>query len=131
MLPNAGWRRASWGLIAATLAAAILVRLHALDSLPGLNGDEAYFGVRALEVLHGHPIALRTGSGLPLNPLYFGLVLALHAIAPPSLLLLRTAPAIASILSVLAAFWLFQHRGRTFAAVFAILVACSPCHLIY
>ncbi|HKO93900.1 MAG TPA: hypothetical protein VJU61_22255, partial [Polyangiaceae bacterium] len=62
----------SWWLLAATLGAAVALRLYGLDHLPGINADEAVFPVHASEWMGGVPLAeLRTGTNLPMNPLFF------------------------------------------------------------
>ncbi len=75
--------------VAALLFVAIWFRIDRLDHLPGANGDEAWYGVQAEAVLHGEPISWRTPTGNLLNPLFFGPLLALHAIFEPSFGLLR------------------------------------------
>jgi hypothetical protein len=124
--------RASWVLLSAVLAVAIVLRFVALDHLPGVNGDEAVFPVHASEWRGGVPLAeLRTGTNLPMNPVFFGVVALLGWLLPASLWTLRLAAVIESLLAVGLGFWAFRVRGLGFAALFALLVAVLPIQLGY
>jgi hypothetical protein len=54
------------------LLATLWLRWHGLENLPGLNGDEAWYGVKAWEIAHGVPTDWHTPTGNPLNPLFLG-----------------------------------------------------------
>lgn len=123
--------RGSWVAMGLVAVAAIATRLIGLDHLPGINGDETYYGVHALEWIAGRDIALRSGSDLPLNAPFFGLVALLHLLFPPSLTLMRSATVIHSLATCGLAYVLFRDRGRSFAALFALLCAVLPVHLGY
>jgi hypothetical protein len=123
--------RGSWFALALVAAGAIALRLLSIDHLPGINADETYYGVHALELMEGRPIALRSGSDLPLNAPFFGLVWLLHMLFEPSLMLMRSTTVIHSIATVGLAYVLFRDRGRQFALLFALLVAVLPVHLGY
>jgi len=60
--------RNPWWLI--TIAIAMALRTVALGRWPGINGDEAWYGVNVQELLHGGAVFWRTGVGNPLNPLH-------------------------------------------------------------
>jgi hypothetical protein len=122
----------SWWLLLATLGAAVALRLYGLDHLPGINADEAVFPVHASEWMGGVPLSeLRTGTNLPMNPLFFGLVALIQFCLPTSLWTLRLAALTHSLLSVALGFVLFRKRGLTFAVVFATLLAVLPIQLGY
>lgn len=109
--------RASWLGLGLTLTAAVAARFVGLDHLPGINGDEAHYGVHALEWLDGSPLSrLRTGSDLPMNPLFLGVVAGLHAVHGPSALTLRLAALVQSLFMLALSFLLFRRRGLGFAA---------------
>src|SRR5262245_15822781 len=79
------WLRGLIGLnIVALLAVAVWFRCRDLGNLPGVNGDEAWYGVQAELWLRGEPVAWRTPTGNLLNPLFFWPQVALHAIFEPS-----------------------------------------------
>ena len=47
-------------------------RTSDLGNLPGINGDEGWYGVQVNSMLAGRPFAMRTPTGLPLNPFFAG-----------------------------------------------------------
>ena len=49
--------------VAALLVVAVAFRLWRLGSLPGVNGDEAWFGVQAVDLISGRSVDWRTPSG--------------------------------------------------------------------
>jgi len=65
-------------VVALVIAAGVAYRVVALGRVPGINGDETYYPVAAMNVRDGRPQPLVTGSGLPLNPLYVGPLYLLH-----------------------------------------------------
>ena len=76
--------------VAGLLLFAVALRCRDLGNLPGINGDEAWYGVQAELLLRSERISPRTPSGNLLNPLFFAPQFALHAIFQPSFALLRT-----------------------------------------
>jgi len=56
-------RRTATVILAAAALTAILMRTIAIDRLPGINGDEAWYGVNVQELLAGGTPFLRTGIG--------------------------------------------------------------------
>jgi hypothetical protein len=126
------WLLVSWAWLGAVLAAALVVRFVALDHVPGVNGDETVFPVHASEWRAGTPLSqLRTGTNLPMNPLFFGIVVALSYLLPISLWTVRLAAVLSSVLGVVLGLWAFRERGWSFAAVFALLMATLPIQLGY
>jgi hypothetical protein len=122
----------SWIGCALTLAAAMWLRLVDIDHLPGINGDEAFYGVHALDWLAGSPLSsLRTGRNLPMNALFFGPVVLFHRLFAPSVLTLRAAALALSLLSIGLALLLFRRRGWTFVGPFAAAIAVLPIHMGY
>lgn len=131
--PSHGWTaRASWVALGVCIASASALRFYAIDHLPGINGDEPQYAVHAHSFFRGAPIAsLRTGSDLPMNPVFFGTVLLLQGLLPATLLSLRLAAVVLSLATIYLSWALFRRRGRMFAASFACLVAVLPIHLGY
>ncbi len=68
---------------------AIAVRIVALDRLPGINGDEAWYGVNVNVLLEGGTPFLQTPSGNFLNPVHSLPLLLLSLFTEPSFLVLR------------------------------------------
>ena len=117
---------------AALLAAAVFLRCWKLGNLPGLNGDEAWGGIAALRLVGGHAISLHTPSGNPINPFLVGPLAALHAVFPPSFVLLRSV-AVLSGLAALALNYVLCRRvfDRTTAVISTLLLAVLPVNIAY
>lgn len=131
--PEIAWSRAlATAAIVVILTTAVVFRIWRLGSVPGLNGDEAWSGVQALRFLHGEPIAWRTPTGNPINVFFFGPQVLLHAIARPSILLLRIIPVVSGILALLANFWLCRRAfDRETAVISTLLLAVLPINIAY
>src|SRR6188472_146716 len=69
-------RRIVTAIVAVLLGTAIWFRLLRLASVPGLSGDEGWWGVQALAWLAGRPYEPRTTSGNPID-LFFLVPVAL------------------------------------------------------
>jgi hypothetical protein len=121
-----GEHRIETALIVA-LATATWFRLLHLSSVPGVSGDEGWWGVQAISWLGERPYQAHTTSGNPTD-LFFLVPLAIvHAVAPPSFLLLRIVPALVNVLALPVGFW-FARRlyGDTFAWMQTVALATAP-----
>jgi hypothetical protein len=116
----------------ALLFVSIWLRVHALDNIPGINGDEAWYGVEAWRVVHGEAASWHTPTGNPLNPFWLGPLTLLHLWLPPSIVLLRSV-AVAWGLAALAVNWLLCRWvfDRTTAAVSTLILAILPIDIAY
>ena len=111
---------------------ATVLRCRDLANLPGINGDEAWYGVQAELCVRGEPIPWRTPSGNLLNPLFFGPQLALHSVFPPSFALLRATAAASGLLALMVNFWLCGRvLGRSIAIVSTLVLAVLPIDIAY
>ncbi len=119
------------GGVALVLVAAWL-RCHLLGNIPGLNGDEAWYGVQAWNMSHGGTIQWHTPTGNPLNPLFVGPLALLHLCVPPSFVVLRSV-ALLSGLVALAINWFFCCRvfDRRTATVSTVALAILPINIAY
>ena len=126
------WRIASYANCVAILLVAVFFRIWKLGNVPGVNGDEAWCGVVAVQILRGEPIAWSTPTGNPLNPFFFGPQLLLHALLPPSFTLLRI-PAVASGIAVMGLnYWLCRKAfGRRVAVISSLMLAVLPINIAY
>jgi len=118
--------------VAGLLAVAGWFRLRMLGNLPGLNGDEAWYGVQAVRLLGGEPIEWTTPTGNPLNPLFFGPLVAFHWLFGGSIAVLR-AVAVLSGLAALVLNWVFCRKvfgGRT-AIISTVILAVLPVQIAY
>ena len=120
-------RRILTAVIVALLGTATCFRLMSLSSVPGISGDEGWWGVQAIAWLSGRPYEAHTTSGNPID-LFFLVPLALvHAIAPPSFLLLRIVPAFVNLLTLPIGFWLVRRLyGKTTAWIHTVGLAIMP-----
>ncbi len=114
------------------IVVALWLRCYQLENIPGINGDEAWYGVKAQQLLAGQDVDLRTPTGNPPNPLFLGPVLLLHACFPASFTLLRMA-ALLSGVAVLVVNWLLCRWvfDRRTATVSTVLLAILPINIAY
>lgn len=113
-------------LIVALLATAACFRLMRLSSVPGISGDEGWWGVQALGWLSGR-YETQTTSGNPTDLFYLIPLAFLHAIAPPSFLLLRALPALVNLLALPVGFWFVRRLyGNATAWLYTVALAILP-----
>lgn len=114
------------------LLTALWLRVHLLGNIPGVNGDEAWYGVQAWRMLHGGPTEWHTPTGNPLSPLLVGPLALLHLWLPPSFGLLR-AVAVAGGVAALVFNWLFCRWvfDRRTAAISTVALAVLPINIAY
>jgi hypothetical protein len=120
-------RRIVTAIVAILLGTAVWFRLLWLDSVPGVSGDEGWWGVQALAWLSGRPYEPRTTSGNPIDLFFLVPVALLHAIGSPSFAMLRLVPALANLLAIVVGFF-FARRlyGETTAWIHAVALAVLP-----
>lgn len=91
------------------IVAGIFFRIWELQRFPGINGDEAWYGVWIYDVLEGVDRDWVTPSKLPLNPFYMlPLTLILSMVSEPSFILLRLPAVISGILLLVLAYPLMK-----------------------
>jgi 4-amino-4-deoxy-L-arabinose transferase-like glycosyltransferase len=118
--------------LAAIAVGSLWFRLVHLDQLPGINGDEAWYGVQVLHVLAGEPFAYRTPSGLPLNPFFAGLEIPFLLVFSPAFWILRAPAVISGVLAALAAYMVGSKVfDRTTGLVACLLLATLPSAIGY
>ena len=64
------WSGLSVALVIAILIVAIFFRFLWLETIPGLNGDEAWLGWKAARAANRMPLDWRTNSGNFTNPFF-------------------------------------------------------------
>lgn len=129
---SAPLRRRGQILLASVLGAGILLRVAFLDVVPGLHGDEAWYGVNVQMLLDGGPPFLRTPPGNPLNPWHSVPLLALSVFAQPSAWVLRTPSVVWGCLTLVCAYWGTRRAlGERAALWFCALAAVSPMAVAY
>ena len=117
---------------AALLLLAVWFRCRSLDHIPGFNGDEAWYGVEAWELLHGGKLPLHTPTGNLINPFFIGPLVLLQACCRPSIAVLRTVSLASGLLAVavnwLLVRWVFDRRT---AWVSTLALAVLPINIAY
>jgi len=115
------------------LSISIFLRIFALDNIPGISGDEAWYGIVALEILSGEvAIDLHTPSGNLLNPFYILPVMASHFFFEPSFLLLRIPSLISGLLLILLSYYLSKSfLDKKSAMITTLIVASLPVNIAY
>jgi len=120
-------RRLATAIVAVLLGTAVGFRLLRLDSVPGLSGDEGWWGVQALAWLSGRPYEARTTSGNPTDLFFLVPVALLHAIGSPSFALLRLVPALANVVALAAGFFFVRRLfGGTTAWIHTVALGVLP-----
>jgi hypothetical protein len=113
------------------LLASFWLRAVGLGHLPGITGDEAWYGVQAERWLSGEPV-WRTPPGNLLNPFHTGVLILLQAVFEPAFWILRAPALLAGILLVPGCYWLLRGSlGGTSAAWVALLAGVTPIALAY
>ncbi len=106
---------------------AVFFRIWHLANIPGLNGDETFFGINAISLLRNGKYVWTTPNGNFVDPFIQLPAIILAAILPPSAALLRTPSVIFGLLAIAAA---FQTGRKIFSneigAAFALLIAAIP-----
>jgi len=117
---------------AALLLVAVWFRCRSLGNIPGINGDEAWYGLRALDLLSGGQLEWQTPTGNPVNPFFLGPIVLLHACCAPSISLLRFV-AVASGVMALAVNWLLCRWvfDRRTALISTVVLAILPINIAY
>ena len=120
-------RRLVTAIVAVLLGTAVWFRLLRLDSVPGVSGDEGWWGVQALAWLANRPYEPRTASGNPIDQFFLVPVALLHAVGSPSFALLRLVPALANLLALVAGFFFVRRLyGGTTAWIHTVALAVLP-----
>jgi hypothetical protein len=111
---------------------ALLARFAWVDSLPGVNGDEAWNGLWVEGLLHGQVWGGREPSGRYPDPFLLVPLAIVQAIADPAPWVLRV-PTIISDLAFISVGYagLRSTIGARPALVFALLAATTPITIIY
>ncbi|MBI1969465.1 glycosyltransferase family 39 protein [Candidatus Woesearchaeota archaeon] len=121
-------KQAHWILIGILLLAGFL-RLYALETLPGLHADEAWFGLRAMEITEG--VLPFNGMNRYTGPLFAYLAALPFLFFHPSIFWLRFVPALFGILTVVLSYLLLKPYNRQGALLSSLLFAILPWSIIH
>jgi hypothetical protein len=109
-----------------------IARLAWLDLLPGIDGDEAWYGVNVQVFRDGGVPFWRTGVGNSLNPFHSLPLLAMSYVMTTSATLLRAPEVAWGLLAMATAYPLFAGAiGRRGAVLATALLALSPTAIAY
>lgn len=112
---------------AALILAGAFFRVWRLSSVPGVSGDEGWWGIQALAWLANRPYETNTTSGNPIDMFLLVPVALVHAMAPPSFALLRSVPILANLLVLPVAFFMVRRiYGTTTATLHTVALAVLP-----
>jgi hypothetical protein len=115
-----------------TLCLSVFLRVFELDNIPGINGDEAWYGLVGLRLLEGELPALTTPAGNILNPFYILPVTAFHLAFEPSFFLLRlTALLSGLLLMVLSYYFSKKIFNEKIALIVLLITAALPVNIVY
>jgi hypothetical protein len=119
-------------VLAVGLGLSLVFRVYALGRLPGINGDEAWYGVQVLRFLAGEAVDWRTPTGNLPGPLHAGMLLGIQRFLDPSLVVLRLPSLIASLLQLgLTYVVVRRHFDRPTGVLALVLTAVLPVNIAY
>jgi hypothetical protein len=115
-----------------TFSFALAARFVWLDSMPGVNGDEAWYGIWVERLLRDKVWPSITYTGILPNPFYLVPLAIVQAMADPAPWVLRVPPLISGLAFIITGYaGLRTTLGTRPAFVFALLAATTPIALIY
>lgn len=118
--------------IATLISVSIFFRVWQLGNIPGMNGDEAWLGIKAMNIAHGKAVNWKTNTGNFSNPFYLIPLAGFHAVFPPSYALIRVVAVISGILLLPLNFFLCRRvYDCPTALVSTLLLAVLPINIIY
>jgi len=124
--------RLAVALMFAIFAVAVVFRFLWLETIPGLNGDEAWLGWKAAKAASGAPLDWRTNSGNFTNPFFLLPLVWVHYFFEPSAWLVRIVAALSGVVTLVANFLLCRRIfNETVAWASTILVAVMPMAIAY
>lgn len=132
-------RRLSWRAVvgalplAALMAVAVWLRVSSLETLPEVDGDEAWYGIQAAHFLSGEPYTFLTPNSNPVNPFHTGTILLPQALGvEPRLWLLRFPSVLGGLLAIGLSYALGRRAyDRQTALVASSLLAVLPMSVIW
>ncbi len=126
------WRAFLIVNVVAIMACAIGYRVWDLGRLPGINGDEAWYGVQTEMLLAGESITWKTPTDNWLNPFFLGPMVLVHLISEPSFTALRLPALISGIMALMLNYWLARRAcGSTVSIVSTLILAVLPINIAY
>lgn len=114
------------------LAVSIHFRIAHLEHIPAINGDEAFYGVRMLELAQGQLRTFVTPTGNVINPFFSGIIYLLQMVFPPAFWILRFPALVSGILQIGFCYVLVKAVSDKRAALIATIVTATlPVNILY
>jgi hypothetical protein len=125
--PDAAWIYLALG------AVGLFLRVWHIGWIPGLNGDEAWYGVVARHIVSGQNIPSATPNGNVIDPFFMAPHLLLAIALPPGVAALRAVSVLAGIATIALAMAAVRSVTRDRAAwmTAGLIVACLPATIAY
>lgn len=118
--------------VLALLAVALTFRVWKLENVPGINGDEAWYGIQAQAFLEGGQPAWKTPTRNPINIFFLGPQVLLHWDAEPSFWRLRLSAVLSGLAALVVNYWLCRRAfGWQAAIVSTVILAVLPINIAY
>lgn len=118
-------------LFGGLILAGLFLRVYAIGRLPGINGDEAWYGVAATDLASGWRLAI-TPNGNPIGPLQFGELAILHLFFAPSVAVLRIPSLLSSLGAIILGYFVGKRiGGKTTAWPVMLIMAVLPMNIAY
>jgi Dolichyl-phosphate-mannose-protein mannosyltransferase len=124
--------RLAVALMFAIFALAVVFRFLWLETIPGLNGDEAWLGWKAARAASGAPLDWRTNSGNFTNPFFLLPLVWVHYFFEPSAWAIRIVAALSGVVTLVANFLLCRRIfNEAIAWATTLLMAVMPVAIAY
>lgn len=114
------------------IVTSLYFRVWMLGNIPGMNGDEAWWGSKVISFLQAEPIDWKTNSGNFTDPFYLLPLAGLHALFGGSFVLVRVIAVVSGILLLPVNYLLCRKiiNLRT-AIISTLLLAVLPINIMY
>ncbi|MBA3461262.1 MAG: glycosyltransferase family 39 protein [Deltaproteobacteria bacterium] len=120
-------RRVVIAIVITLIGIGVVFRFMHLGTIPGINGDEGWWGVQSTRWMHGLSYEAKTTSGNPIDMAFLVPLGLLHGLAGPSFFVLRLFPAIANVVALGVGFSLARKLyGSPTAWIYTCALAVAP-----
>ena len=117
---------------AGMLIVSVWYRCRSLENIPGVNGDEGWYGLRAMEILHHQSFNVATPTGNVSNPMFMLPLVLLHLVFRPGIWVLRSVALASGLIALALNAWLCRRVFDRFTAVVSTLcLAVLPVNIAY
>lgn len=118
------WRTMLTLSLGILIALSVWFRVMKLDNIPGVNGDEAWYGIQAQRMLAGEAFDWLTPSRVPLNPMHIGPLALALMIFEPEFWVLRIPSVLSGLILIPVAYFSLSNAFDRFTARCVTLLIC-------